>query len=320
MLILNESDILKAIDFDELLKTVEQAFLLQEGGDYFMPDRMHLEYAGNTHLLMPAYTVNHFATKLVSVFPGNRKFDKPTVSGSVLLNDGQTGEPLALLNGSRLTALRTGAVGALGLAYTSPRGIRSIGLAGAGVQGFHLLLLACAVRNIEEIHILDPFHKDLSLFMGGLKAYLPGVKMMQVTTAERLVERSEAIIAATTSLSPVIPDDLALITGKHFIGIGSFRPEMQEFPETLLGKVDQVIIDTPLAMQESGDIAIPLKKGIIRREQIHTLGKLINGQVSLDENKTTLFKSVGMALFDLLTAKTIYTNALKNKIGQEVSF
>ena len=320
MLILNDSDILRSIDFNELLKSVEEAFLLQEQGEYFMPDRMHMEYKGNTQLLMPAFAKDYFATKLVSLFPNNSKLNKPSLYGTVVLNDGHTGEPLALLNGSRLTALRTAAVGALGLAYTTPKNTESLGLAGAGIQGFNLVLLACAVRTIRRVAIFDPFHKDLSSFIGSLAAYLTDVELYEVKDAEELVKQSEAIITATTSNTAVIPDDAILTDGKHFIGIGSYRPGMQEYPTGMISRIEQIIIDTPLALKESGDLAIPLSKGLIQKEQIHTLGKLITGKINIDESKTTFFKSVGMALFDLLTAETIYKNARKYKIGQEVIF
>jgi len=123
MLILNESDIIQAVDFNELLKSVEEAFLIQEAGNFNMPNRMHVEQDGNVLLLMPCFTDDLFSTKLVSIFPENINHGKPVIYGSVILNDGKTGEPLALLNGSKLTALRTGAVGALGLLYTTPKNI-----------------------------------------------------------------------------------------------------------------------------------------------------------------------------------------------------
>ena len=142
MLILNESDIIKAVDFDELLKSVEEAFLIQETGNYNMPDRMHIDQEENVLLLMPCFTDDFFSTKLVSVFPENKNLGKPAIYGSLILNDGKTGEPLAMMNGSKLTALRTGAVGAMGLLYTTPKNINTLGLIGAGIQGFHLVLFA----------------------------------------------------------------------------------------------------------------------------------------------------------------------------------
>ena len=320
MLILNESDIVSAINFTDLLKSTEEAMTLQEQGDYFMPDRIHLSYQGNVQLLMPAFTKKHFATKLVSVFPGNVKNNKPALFGTVILNDGHTGEPLAVLNGAKLTALRTAAVGALGLLYTTPRELNSLGLIGAGVQGFHQVLLACTVRQIKYLGINDPHHPALDTFIQQLSQYLPELEIKVYHNVNDLLQNSQAIITATTSLTPVLPADMDLLSGKHFIGIGSYTPDMQEYPEELFSQLDQVFIDTPLACKEAGDLSIPLKKGILKGDQVHTLGKLIVGDLKIDFSQTTLFKSVGMALFDLLVAQAIYKNALNKGIGQEVNF
>ncbi len=318
MLILNESDIIKAVDFNELLKSVEEAFLIQEEGNFNMPDRMHIDQDGNVLLLMPCFTDDYFSTKLVSVFPENKNIGKPALYGSLILNDGETGEPLALLNGSKLTALRTGAIGALGLLYTTPKNTKTLGLVGAGVQGFHQVLFACAVREIERVSIYDPFNHNLKGFITDLKKYLPDVEITQSASAIELINNSEAIITATTSMKPVLPDEENIFKGKHIIGIGSYKPEMQELPDRLFNILDQIFIDTLHAARESGDISIRIKNGLVKEDQIFTLGKLINKKVTLDEHQTSLFKSVGMALFDLLVAKKIYLNAIEKGIGTNV--
>jgi len=317
MLILTEADILTAIDLKDLLLSAEKALLLQESGGFCMPDRMHIEHEGHVHLLMPAYEKEFGATKLVSVYPDNRKVNKPSIHGTVVLQDNLTGEPVALLNGTVLTALRTGAAGALGLAYTTPKSIETLGLVGAGVQGFHQVLFASAVRNIRRILVFDPYSHAKEEFIKRLTSSLPFAKIEDSRDITELVRESEAVITATTSLSPVIPDNADLIRGKHFIGIGSYRPEMREYPDSLFSQVRSIIIDTPLATKESGDLAYPLNKGLIREDEIITLGKLINGSVTIDVSGTTLFKSVGMALFDLMAAKAVYKNARRKGIGQE---
>ncbi len=320
MLVLNDSDIINSINSSELLTAVEDAFLLQESGDFLMPDRTHTEYKGNVLLMMPAFAGDYFGTKLVSVFPENFKRNLPSVYGSVVLNDGHTGEPLAFMNGAKITALRTGAVGALGIAYTTPKEIKKLGLFGAGVQGFHQVMFACAVRNISEVRILDPYCKNPDKFIKELQDYFPDLMIKMVSSAEKLIRESEAIITATTSIKPVVPDIPDLFNKKHFIGIGSYKPEMQEYPDSFFSFVDQVFIDTPHAKNESGDITSPLSKGLFNEDQVFTLGKLINNEIGLSSCSTTFFKSVGMALFDLLTAEKIYQNAVDRGIGQKVNF
>lgn len=320
MLILNESNIIKTVDFNELLKSVEEAFLMQEAGNFTMPNRMHIDQDGNILLLMPCFADNYFSTKMVSVFPENKKLDKPAIYGSVILNDGNTGEPLALINGSKLTALRTGAVGALGLLYTTPKNIKKLGLVGAGVQGFHQVLFACVVREIKQVFIFDPFNQNIGTFIKDLKKYLPEVEITNCLSTCDLVKDSEAIVTATTSISPVLPQEENLYEGKHIIAIGSYTPKMQELPDSLFKNLDQVVVDTSHAAIESGDLSIRIEKGIVNDDQIFTLGKLINKEVKIDESQTTLFKSVGMALFDLIVARRIYLNAIEKGIGTEVNF
>jgi ornithine cyclodeaminase len=320
MLILNSSDIQSSVTILEVLEAVEKAFIFQEEGNYLMPDRMHIEQGKNVLLLMPAFAGEYFSTKLVSVFPDNIKVNRPIIYGTVVLNDSDNGKPLAVLEGSMLTALRTGAVGGLGVAYTSPKEAKSVGLIGAGIQGFHQLLFASTVRNISTIHIYDTFKKDLQEFAGKLSKYLPHAEIIIAKGAEEVVSNSEVIITATTSSTPVMPNDADLLRGKHFVGLGSFKPDMQEFPENLYKLTEKIIIDTDLAKIESGDIRVPLEKELIKEDEIFRLGQLINKEIEINDTETTFFKSVGMALFDLLTAEMIYKKAKEKGIGIEVDF
>ena len=320
MHIFNSGHIKNSLSILDALNAVEEAFLAQETGGFKMPDRMHVELSGNVLLVMPAFGGEFISTKLVSVFPGNNKKNIPSIFGSVILSDGESGKPLALLEGSTLTALRTGAVGGLAVAYTTPKNITKLGLVGAGTQGFHQVLFAATVRNIDQITVYDPFKKDLEEITNSLQKMLPHVNIFVTENISECIRNSEVIITATTSETPVIPDNKKLLEGKHFIGIGSYKPSMREYPDSLFSLINEVIVDTPYAGTESGDLKIPLDRHLIDPEKIITLGKLINHDYRADTGKTTFFKSVGMALFDLFTAKAVYKNALDKGIGIEVDF
>ncbi|UCG28553.1 MAG: hypothetical protein JSV24_04120, partial [Bacteroidales bacterium] len=114
MLCISADDIVKAVSCQELVMAVEKAMIMYEKEEFYMPQRMHLDYKGNILLLMPCFTPESMATKLVSLFPGNLEKGKPVINGIVILNDAETGEPLAVFNGAKLTAVRTGAVGGVG--------------------------------------------------------------------------------------------------------------------------------------------------------------------------------------------------------------
>jgi len=319
MLILNEADIISAVDINDLLLSIEQAIILQERGEFQMPDRMHLSKGENVFLLMPALADDYFGTKIVSVFPRNIKQKKPSIYGSLILNDGESGEPLAIMNGAKLTALRTGAIGAMGVLYTTPTQSKTLGIIGLGMQGFHQVICSCAVRNIEHVFIFDPYINDMNKIILDMKNFLPDINFTRCSSATELVEKSEIIITATTSSNPVIPNDSDLLSRKHFIGIGSFKPEMQEYPDALFSQLDHVFVDTIHAKTESGDISARLEKGLIGENQIYTLGKLIEREITINDNNTSFFKSVGMALFDLKVAIKIYRNKQKKKLGTLVN-
>jgi len=141
-----------------------------------------------------------------------------------------------------------------------------------------------------------------------------------VNSGHALLEGSDVLITATTSMEPVIPGEADLISGKTFVGIGSFKPEMREFPDELYHLADQVFIDSRQATEESGDLVYALARGYFGRENIHTMGSLIKGTSTLSKNPTRFFKTVGMALFDLLAAEMIYQTAIEHKAGVEVDF
>ena len=320
MLILNDRDISKAVSLNQITTAVEAALMLYEKGDFHMPQRTHVDYQGNTLLLMPCFTRDIFSTKLVSLFPGNIEKGLPVLMGTVILNHGETGQPLALLNGAKLTALRTGAVGACGVRHLSPLDTHKVGIIGAGVQGFHQALFACAEREISDLYVFDsvPVKQDEAIRM--LADSLPEVKVHWAESVEELLEETQLIITATNSATPVLPDEEKLLAGKHFIGIGSYKSEMREFPDALFKIVNQFVVDTRHAFEEWGDLKDPLAKKLIKPEQIVTMGRLLGGKPGTVNvaSGTSLFKSVGMALFDLFVADLVYREAQKKGIGTEI--
>jgi ornithine cyclodeaminase len=318
MLCLSEGDILKAVTPEQMVDELEAAIRLYETDEFHMPDRMQVDFEGNVLLLMPCFTSKKFATKLVSVFPGNTKKNIPVVMGSVVLNDGQTGEPLALLNGTVLTALRTGAVGALGIRYLTPPTMKTLGIVGAGMQGFNQALFASYVRELSDIFVYDIDAQKCVFLIEKLAKRRPGIKIHQPQSVEELLQHAEAVITATTSLHPVLPDKIELLAGKHFIGIGSYRPDMREFPEALFKLLNRVLIDSRHAAVESGDLVTPLKNGWIKENQVSTMGKWLKTGEKIKDGETTLFKSVGMALFDLVVSDLIYQRAGEKGLGTKI--
>ncbi len=320
MLCISTRDIVNTVSLTELVDAIESAYFINEEGSFFMPDRMHINYSDNTLLLMPCFTKDRFATKMVSLFPENTKQNIPVLYGSVILNDGSTGEPLAILNGAKLTAMRTGAVGGAAIRWLGINNSKSIGIIGAGVQGIHQAIFAINESNATDINVFDPNPDSKKKFISGVNSFYKNVNINFYKSPEEILEKSDNIIMSTTATKPVLPENHNILKGKCYIAIGSYKPELKELPESLFKLIDQYFIDTEHAMTESGDLITPINKKWFKKENIHSIGKLITSNIELSSNTTRLFKSVGMALFDLVVADLIYKRAVEKGIGTKVDF
>ena len=288
------------------IEAMEKAMKTSFSGEYLMPKRMHLDYGNDTFLLMPCITDEYWTTKLVSFCPGNKKLGRPSIYGTVVLNDTKTGEPLAIMEGGAITAMRTAAITAVGIKNLSPVHSHSLGIIGTGTQGVSQALFACGVREINEIWVYDQNKDNLKLFTDMLNSKYPKIKIIHAADSSEVVLKSEIIISATNSQYPVFPDSKELFTGKTFVGIGSYKPDCREFPEQLFRQLDQIFVDSMDGKKESGDLITPVQYNWISDNNIHPLGSLLSGIVVPTANTTRLFKTVGSAIFDLFAAKLVY--------------
>ena len=295
-----------------ILNAIEQAFLCQASGDFEMPDRIHLEDQSNTHLLMPCFAGKYHCTKLVSVNPQNPKQNLPLIQGKVMLNDRTTGSTLAIFDAAKITALRTGAAAAIAVKYLSDPKASSLGLIGTGIQGIQLVRMISQVRPISQLNVFDYNPEKSKWFLEEIKKNdeLKDMKIKLFNFKEELISNSEIMVLATTSNIPVLPNKPKILENKCFIGIGSFKPTMQEFSNALFPLLDQYFVDTFLAKKESGDLYNPLRKKMLSEDQVFLLSDLIAGKINLS-GKTNAFNSVGMALFDLFATAAIYEESLQ---------
>lgn len=309
MIIINETLIKKVISFEEIMASLEEAFLTYESGNFSMPDRIHVENKGNTLLYMPCFTDEIFGTKSLTIFPENSRAGKPVIDGFMTLHDSDTGSPLAIVDGKILTALRTGAVGGVGSKYLSGETASVLGVIGAGVQGIYQTLFISKVRPIKKVKVFDLNETALKRFIESVNEKLPYLEIVICDTAEDILTEAHIVVTATNSNKPVLPGKPDLLKGKLFIGIGSYKPGMREYPDEIYPLLDEVYTDTYFACEESGDLLYPLENNLISSEQISTIGSVIakDGEAP---GGTQFFKSVGMALLDLFVAKKIYQKVI----------
>ena len=321
MLYLNSREIIEAVSCDQMMDAVEQAMGTYEDKSYTMPERMHVPCGeGNILLLMPCIAGDYMVTKMLTLYPENRKAEKPVIQATVMLADSRTGTPLAIMDGGTITAMRTGAVGGSSIRHLAKRDAQSIGVVGCGVQGFYQLKYGCCARDIQEITLFDMNSDNAISLSERLQSDYPDMAIKIAESAEELAYKSDIVITTTTARTPVFPDRAELFAGKHLIAVGSFEPGVREYPNALFTQTSTVWVDIEFAKEESGEILVPLRDGLLRDEQIVTLGQFIRSGEKPDRgiSGTTFFKTVGMALFDLAAARLIYESSKKRGIGTEL--
>lgn len=324
MLLLNKKDIEKSVDLNGMMDQIEEAYRIFGAGEFYMPPRPCVEHDNKTLIYMPCYTKNSLGTKILTIFPENAKLGLPSLDGTILMNDPQTGKVVAMMDGQAVTAYRTGAVGGVGIRHLSRKDSHTVGIVGAGAQGFHLALYACAAREIHTVYVFNHSDRDLTDYLARLEKAIDNsaTKVVQCKTVEELVENSDIICTATPAEAPVLPNEKKLLEGKCIIAIGSYKPTMREIPDVIFDLVDDVYVELEYACEESGDLSQPLESGILTKDRVKYMHDLLDSDADEDElaKKTTYFKSVGMALFDICVGQRLMDDANAKGIGQQIEF
>ncbi len=300
------TNIRNAISMSAAISLMKVAFRQLSEGKAIVPVRTVIDtedQSGRT-LFMPSYSsaFGLFGLKMVSVFAGNTGKNLPAIQGQMMVMDSKTGTPLATFDAEYLTALRTGAASGLATELLSREGSKTLALIGTGAQAETQLAGILATRPIEEVLVYGQRPDSVSKFC---TRKIGKVKLRAGTRDD--LKRADIICTATTSSTPVFyPFDIN--EGTHINGIGSFKPTMQEIPEEIIAKASVVVDQRQAALEEAGDIIIPLNKGLINESHIKgELGEIIagtkSGRTSADE--ITVFKSVGNAIQDLAIASAM---------------
>jgi ornithine cyclodeaminase/alanine dehydrogenase-like protein (mu-crystallin family) len=297
---LGEDRIRGLLDWDRLIPTMEVALAAFSLGRVVQPVRNMLTIEeGKRYLgIMPAVADDAMGAKLVSFYPGNAGTGVPTHLALIVLFRPDTGEPLAVMDGRLITEMRTAAVSAAVTKYLASPESRVLALLGSGVQAEAHLHALSRVRNFAEIRVWSRTADHAQWF-----AEKYGAKAM---TAEAAVRGADIVVTATTALQPIL-QGAWLKTGAHVNAVGSPRPDWRELDDAAM--VNTLIVDSREAvLKESGDVI--LSKATIYAEA----GEIFAGTKPPPVEETTVFKSVGIAIEDIATAKLVYDGALQEVI------
>src|SRR3989441_5313756 len=271
MLILSRGELERLLPPRDVIDALEAAFRLHAAGRATAPARSVVGVGDQGVLLfMPAMVGAEgspaLGTKLVTVYAGNRSRGHPTIYASYVLMDGSTGRPLALLEGTYLTALRTGATSALAARVLARRDARRVVCFGAGVQaGFQLTCLA-AVLPIQDVTVVGRDPARARSFVQSMRRRL-GVPVRLADDPRAAVRGADIVTCATTSSEPVVYG-ADLSPGTHLDLVAAFRPTDRE-ADTEAHQLARVVVDTYAgALAEAGDVLIPMKEGAIGRDHV----------------------------------------------------
>ena len=321
---LSAADVRRALPVAEAVAAMKDAFRELSAGRVDMPVRAHIDVPEHdgTALFMPSSAAHFgaFAVKTVNVFGRNAARGLPRIQALVAVFDRETGTPRAVLDGTTLTALRTGAASGAATDLMARPDAAVATIFGAGVQGRTQLEAVRAVRNITEVWIYDAVPEAADAFAEEMSAKLGVDVHVAVSPADALRE-ADVVCTATVATTPVFEDgDLA--PGTHVNAVGSYQPHVQEIPEETVLRARIVVDHRASALEETGDLIIPIGKGRMTPDDISAeLGEVVAGdrpgRVSADE--ITLFKSVGVAVQDLAAGALALRKAEELGLGTLVA-
>ena len=324
ILVLSEEDVKNLLSLGEVITAVESAFKMKGLGHVQMPPKQYLfinKYNGDLRT-MPAYLEDSdtITVKVVNSHPENQKYRLPTVMATIIMINPKTGAPQAIMGGTWLTALRTGAAGAIAAKYLANPKPKTIGIIGAGTQArTQLMGLYLVFDTIEEIKVWDQNQQVASTYVQDMKKQYNQSSICSVENPKKAVQDADIIVTVTPSRKPLIFSEW-IQQGTHINCMGADAPGKQELDPTILVK-SKLVIDDWEQSHNGGEINIPFSKGIITQQDVWgDICEIVAGvkAARTSSEELTVFSSTGLAIQDAAAANVAYQNALKEKMGKYV--
>lgn len=288
----------EVIEMEELISAVRTAFYAHGTGGYVMPPKSYVTLPDGDFRSMPSYLPQSgiAGVKIVNVHPENRDKGLPAVMALMVLLDPPTGTPVAIMNATGLTDIRTGASAAVATEALSSRKGGSLGIIGSGHQAEACIRAISQVFKIEEMKIWSRDERHARQLLSRFPDY-PGI----ATSRERAAQ-ADLLVTATPSRTPLILNEW-IEDGTHINAIGADAPGKQELDPAIL-KRGEVFVDDREQAVHSGEINIPVQEGIFSPDEIAgTLGEVLTGKAGRSNEETvTVFDSTGIAITDLAAA------------------
>jgi len=320
LLYLSADDVRKALPMPAAIEAMRHAFAQLSAGHVTLPPRQHIAAPGEhgVALVMACHSAAQklFSLKFITLFEQNRQKGLPLIQSLVILTDGTTGRHLCVMDGAALTAIRTGAASGLATELLARRDAATAAIFGAGVQARTQLEAVACARSLRKACVYDPDSAAAERFAAETSRQL-GLGVERAASPAAAVENADVICTATTSPSPVF-DDGDVKPGAHINAVGSYRPNVTEIPSATVCRARVVVDHRPSALEEAGDLLVPLRQGMISESHFQTeIGQIIAKRATgrQSDEQITLFKSVGVAIQDLCAGACALENARRLGLG-----
>ncbi|MFC2061687.1 ornithine cyclodeaminase family protein [Elusimicrobiota bacterium] len=317
VLILSQNEIKRLIKIKEANDIIEKAFFAYGKKRVRMPAKIYLdlpEYNGDFRA-MPAYIKDLEACgiKWVCSYSDNRKHKLPSVMATIILNDPKNAYPLAILEATHLTNLRTGAAGAAAAKYLAKNDSKVLSLVGCGVQAKFQMLSLKENFRFESVKIWGVTSKEMQAFKKEMQT--KKIEVIPSKNIKECVSDADIVCTTTPSRKPLVKLSW-LKKGAHINAIGADAEGKQELDSQIL-KNSVIVVDDYKQASHSGEINVPLKKKIISKRNIYAnIGEIVSGsKKAVDKDRLTVFDSTGLAIQDVAVSRFIYDKAKKKKAG-----
>lgn len=304
-IILNKKDTNDLLKMRDVLGVVEQAFKDWVGGNGEMPPKAYLTVDKGDFRAMPASLPGAAGVKWVSVHPGNPSLGMPTVMATIIFNDPQTGFPLAIIDGTDITAFRTGAAAAVASKYLARKDAQTLGIIGAGRQAYAQIQAHAEFFSFKSVKVYDLLKENIRKLINAF----PELPMAESSLPE--AAGCDIVCTLTPTREWFVKKEW-ISPGAHINAVGADAHGKEELDPAIL-KTATVVVDDLRQASSAGEINVPISKGLYSLEEVFAnLGEIITmkkpGRKSNQD--ITVFDSTGVAIEDIAVAKLLYEKAL----------
>ena len=324
MLILSGQDVDECLPIGAAVAGMREAFAAVSANRVELPERTLITLGDGSQLalFMPAYVKNSsFVTvKSVTVFPENESHGLPSVQSIVQVLDASTGSPVALIDGTRLTAIRTAAGGAASVELLAREESSSLAMIGSGTQARAGIKAACHVRAIDVIRLFSRNEGNARQLADEFSRYDWCPRIQVTTDPDEATRDADIVWTATNSYIPTF-SETSIAPGTHIVGVGSFQPSMVEIPPFLFKTASIFVDQIEACWSEAGEVITARAEGHINSEDVFELGEvqLGNHPGRRSDQQVTIFKSVGIAIQDAIASSIAVDAARTRGVGTMVS-